>query len=207
LEAIKKDGSLNESKLQKTVVALVKSVNSKLKGFSRKETVAYYRDIVRRAWEQVGAAETPEVRGQVFGEGLEWTMLDEDFGKRTADTFREGPILLPTWWGYYRPWARTVPIGGRSGGAAVPSGPVRMPTLPGADFAASIVRGVEGTAGRIVRSVTGFTGGVTKTTNPPPKTSSRSGGWSGGSSGGSSCACACACACAGCACACAGGGR
>jgi len=207
LQAIKKDGSLNESKLQKAVVALVKSVNSKMKGFSRKETVAYYRDIVKRAWEQVGAAETPEVRGQVFGEGLEWTMLDDDFGQRTADTFREGPILLPTWWGYYRPWARTMPAGGTSGGAVVPTGPVRMPSLPGADFAASIVRGVEGTAGRIVRSVTGFTGSVTKTTNPPPKTSSRSGGWSGGSSGGSSCACACACACAGCACACAGGGR
>jgi hypothetical protein len=203
LEAIKKDGSLDEGKLQKAIVALVKGVNSKMKGFSRKETLVYYRDIVKRAWDQVSAAETPEVRGQVFGEGLEWTMLDDNFGKRTSDTFREGPILLPTWWGYYRPWGHAVPAGGASGGPVVPSGPVRMPTLPGADFAASIVRGVEGTAGRIV---TGFTGGVTQTTNPPPKTSSssRSGG---GSSGGSSCACACACACAGCACACAGGGR
>ena len=50
-------------------------------------------------------------------------------------------------------------------------------------------------------SLTDFTNGITKTTNPPPPPSKS--GWSGG--GGSSCACACAgCACA---CACAGGGR
>lgn len=207
LGTIKEDGSLNEIRLQNAVVALVKSVNSKMKGFSRKETVAYYRDIVKRAWDQVAGAETPEVRGQIFGEGLEWTMLDDDFNKRTSDTFREGPILLPTWWGYYRPWGHAAPAAVPSGGPLVPSGPARMPTLPGADFAASIVRGVEGTAGRIVRSVTGFTGGVTQTTNPPPKTSSGSSSGGSRSSGGGGCACACACACAGCACACAGGGR
>ncbi len=210
LDAVKADGTLSEPKLRAMVVDLVKGVNSKMKGFSRKETVAYYRDIVRRAWEQVDKAETPEVRGRVFGDGLEWTMLDSDFGKRTEDTFRQGPILLPTWWGGYRPWVHGAPAAGPapSGGSPMPSGPIQLPTLPGADFAAKIVRGIEGTAGRIVRSVTDFTGGVTQTTNPPPKTSSgsgRSGGWSGG--GGHSCACACACACAGCACACAGGGR
>jgi hypothetical protein len=197
--------------MRKMVVELVKGVNSKMKGFSRKETVAYYRDIVNRAWEQVGKAETPEVRGQVFGDGLEWAMLDSDFGKRTEETFRQGPIFLPTWWGGYRPWTHVAPAAGPvpGGGSIVPSGPVRLPTLPGADFAATIVRGIEGTAGRIVRSVTDFTGVVTQTTNPAPKTSgssSRSGGWSGGGGGGGR-SCACACACAGCACACAGGGR
>jgi len=207
LAAVKSDGALDEAKLQKAVVALVKGVNSKMKGFSRKETTAYYRDIVKRAWDQVNAAETPEVRGQIFGEGLEWTMLDDNFGRRTQDTFSQGPILLPRWWGYYRPWGQAVPAGPSSGGALAPAGPVRVPSLPGADFAASIVRGVEGTAGRIVRSVTGFTGGVTQTTNPPPKPSSSGGSRSSGGGGGHSCACACACACAGCACACAGGGR
>jgi len=192
LAAIDEKGALQEKKLQEMMIALVKEVNNKMKGFSRKETVAYYRDIIRRAWEQVEGAQTPEVRSRAFDEGLEWTLLDDDFEQRTERTFREGPVYIPTWWGHYRPWA--VPAG-----PTPSSGPV---TIPGADFAARVVRGVSDTAGRIVRSITGFTGGVTQVTNPPPRPS-----YSGTSRSGGSCACACACACAGCACACAGGGR
>jgi hypothetical protein len=208
LEAVKKDKTLSESKLRKMMVGLVKEVGSKMKGFSRKETVAYYKDIVKRAWQQIESAETPEVRSQRFDEGLEWSMLDDDFDDRVGRTFRTGPVYVPTWWGYHRPWvART-----RSTATATPSrsssgttaGRVQLPTLPGAAFAATVVNGVQSTASRIVRNVTGFTGGVTQSTNPPPKVSS---GGRYSSSGGSSCACACACACAGCACACAGGGR
>ncbi|MGB9723723.1 MAG: hypothetical protein ACP5OO_01350 [Chloroflexia bacterium] len=192
LAAVDDQGALQEKKLQEMMIALVKEVNNKMKGFSRKETAAYYRDIIRRAWEQVEGAQTPEVRSRLFDEGLEWTLLDDDFERRTERTFREGPVYVPTWWGHYRPWA--LPAGG-----APTAGPV---TLPGADFAAKVVRGVSDTAGRIVRSVTGFTGGVTQATNPPPRPS-----YSGSSRSGGGCACACACACAGCACACAGGGR
>jgi len=205
--AVKPDGSLEETGLQKMMVGLVSEVNNKIKGFSRKESVAYYRDIVQRAWQQVEGAETPEVKGQYFSEGLEWTMLDGDFARRTERTFREGPVFVPIWWGHYQPWAPAMPAGGGHPRAApvMPSGPVRLPTLPGGDFAAKIVRGIEGTAGKIVRSVTGFTGGVTNVTNPPPKpSSSGSRSYTGGGGGHS---CACACACAGCACACAGGGR
>ena len=208
LAAVKKDGTLSESRLRKMTVALVKAVNNKMKGFSRKESVAYYKRIVRQAWQQVEGAETPQVRGQRFDEQLEWTMLDDDFEDRTERTFRTGPVFVPMWWGYYRPWARTRPAVATGGGApsrpsAPSTGRVQLPTLPGAAFAASIVNGVQTTASRIVRNVTGFTSGVTRVTNPPPKPStSRS-----YSSSGGGCACACACACAGCACACAGGGR
>jgi hypothetical protein len=207
LDAVKKDGTLSETRLRKMMVAMVKEVGNKIKGFSRKETVAYYKDIVRRAWQQVETADTPEVRSQRFDEGLEWTMLDDDFDDRMGRTFT-GPVYMPPWWIYYRPWASRVRPATVSTGRATsrtPSGRgVQLPTLPGAAFAASIVTGVQSTASNIVRSVTGFTGDVTHVTNPPPKPSGRS---YGGSSGGSSCACACACACAGCACACAGGGR
>ena len=210
VEAVTSDGTLDEKELRKLMVALVKEVNNKMKGFSRRESVAYYRDIVRRAWQQVEGAETPEVRSQYFDEGLQWAMLDDDFGQRVERSFRTGPVFLPIWWGYYRPWAHVAasprPAAGTPSRAAPSSGgrSVQLPTLPGAAFAATIVRGVESTAGGIVRNVTGFTSGVTQVTNPPPKTS-RSGGSIG--RGGSGCACACACACAGCACACAGGGR
>jgi hypothetical protein len=208
LRAVKKDGTLSESKLRSTITGLIKTVNSKMKAFSRDESVAYYRDIVRRAWKQVEGAETPEVRSQRFDEGLEWTMLDDDFDDRTERVFRTGPVYVPMWWGYHRPLARATASAGsrpaRSAGApstgSRPSAP-SLPTLPGAAFAATVVRGVEGTASNMVRNVTDFTAGVTEVTNPPPKPSS--GGRGGGGGGG----CACACACAGCACACAGGGR
>jgi hypothetical protein len=209
IKAVKKDGTLSEKGLRSMMTSLIKAVNSKMKGFSRKESVVYYRDIVRRAWQQVEGADTPEVRSKRFDEGLEWAMLDKDFDDRTRRVFHTGPVYMPMWWGYYRPWASaTAGAGPVPKGRSAPStgSTPRLPTLPGAAFAASIVRGIENTSGRIVRNVTDFTGGVTKVTNPPPKPSTyTSGGRSSG--GGSSCACACACACAGCACACAGGGR
>jgi hypothetical protein len=195
--------TLDEAKLRTMMVDLVKSVNTKMKGFSRKESVAYYQDIVKRAWQQVEAGATPEVRGQLYSDGLEWTMLDDKFEDRTERTFRGGPVFVPIWWGYYLPWARTMPAGTPAPAAAPAGGPVRMPSLPGSDFAARMVRGIQGTAGSIVHNLTGFTGGVAQVTNPVPKTSYSGGGHSSGGS----CVCACACACAGCACACAGGGR
>ena len=206
LEAIKADQTLSEKKLRKMVVDLIKQVNNKMKGFSRKETIKYYQTIVEKAWTQVEKAQTPEVRSERFDERMEWTMLDDDFDDRMDRTFRGGPVFVPTWWPYYRPWASrtrsSTSGGGRSTGGTTPStGRVQLPTLPGATFAATMVNGVQDTASRIVRNVTGFTSGVTQVTNPPPKTSSGHRYSSGGSS------CACACACAGCACACAGGGR
>jgi hypothetical protein len=209
LEAVQKDGTLSEAKMRSTMTSLIKALNNKMKGFSRKESMVYYRDIVRRAWEQVESGETPEVRSKRFDEGLEWTMLDKDFDDRTERVFRTGPVYVPVWWGHYQPWATATASAGRPSvrPSARPSGTSSstpsLPTLPGAAFAASVVRGVEGTASSIVSNVTSFTGGVTRVTNPPPKPSSSGRSFGGG--GGSSCACACACA--GCACACAGGGR
>ncbi len=203
LESIKSNGKLDEKKLQKMVVALIKNLNKKLKGFSRKETVDYYKTIVDRAWKQVQADTTPEVKSRHFDQGLEWMMLDKNFDERTEKTFQSGPVYMPPWWAYYRPWrsrVNTSRIGGgtgspgRSGGKAV-----TLPTLPGSAFAGAIVSGIETTAGGIVSKVENFTGGITRRTNPPPVSSSGGGSSSGG--------CACACACAGCACACAGGGR
>jgi hypothetical protein len=207
LAAFKQDVKTRRRALQDVMVNLVKSVSEKMKGFSRKETSDYYKSITAHAWEQVEAANTPEVKSQKFDEVMEWTMLDRDFSDRTQDVFRTQPIFLPVWWGRYNPVYRSSPTAPASAGG-MPS--VSMPKLPGADFAASIVTGVHNFAGNVVGNITDFTSGVTNKTNPVPVTSysSRSGS-SGSRSGGSghSCACACACACAGCACACAGGGR
>jgi len=198
--------------LHEMMVNLVKSVAKKMKGFSRKETIAYYRDIIMRAWAQVEAAETPEVKSQKYDEVMEWTMLDRDYDDRTRRVFQGGPVYVPVWWGRYdpgyRPSVRPVTATG-AGGSPTAGGPkgASLPHLPGADFAASVVNGVQDFSSKMVGSVSAFTSSITNRTNPIPKSTSSGSKSSWRSSGGGGCACACACACAGCACACAGGGR
>lgn len=193
--------------LQNMMVDLVKSLTEKMKGFSRKETIDYYTTIMRKAWEQVEAAATPEVKMQKFDEAVDWTMLDKNFDDRTREVFRTGPVFIPTWWGRVdptiRPTIQNANVPAPSGGGQIS---IPLPSLPGSDFAASIVNSVQSFAGGVMGNLTSFTGGVTDKTNPVP-TSTYTASKGGGSSGGRSCACACACACAGCACACAGGGR
>ena len=216
LEAFKLDTNARKKALQLTMVNLIKSVTEKMKGFSRKETIAYYDQIMKNAWQQVTASATPEVKAQVYEEVMDWTMLDKDYEGKTQDVF-SGPVLVPTpsWWWRYdpavpRPSTSTAtstvkPIGmpvSTSGGSQ-PS--VSMPSMPGSAFAASVVNSVSSFSSKVLGGLPGFSSGVTNVTNPPPPPSTyRSSGSSGGGGGHS---CACACACAGCACACAGGGR
>jgi hypothetical protein len=190
--------SARRNELQEMMVNLVKSVSQKMKGFSRKETIAYYRDIVNRAWSEVEAADTPEVKSQKYDQVMEWTMLDKNYEGRTRDVFRTGPVFVPIWWPRYDPsFGRTTP----SQPVSMPSGSgVSLPHLPGSDFAASMVHGVQDFSSSVIGNVTDFTSKITNKTNPVPVSTSSGGRSSGGG-------CACACACAGCACACAGGGR
>ncbi|MDD2695382.1 MAG: hypothetical protein PHD58_05635 [Anaerolineales bacterium] len=187
------------------MVELVKEVSAKMKGFSRKETQTYYQDIIARAWAQVEAADTPEMKSQKYEEAMEWTMMDGDYEERTRRVFRQGPVFVPMWWPRYDPsFPRTAtarPISTPAAGG----GGLTLPHLPGSDFAASMVRGVESFSSGVVGNLTEFTSRVTDKTNPVPKPTYSSSRSYRSSSGG--CACACACACAGCACACAGGGR
>lgn len=203
LKAFEEKAGLERQKaLQAMTVALVKSVSEKMRGFSRKETVNYYKSIMERAWQQVEAANTPEVQSQKIEEAVEWTMLDRDYDDRMKRSIR-GPIFVPTWWGRYDPTFRPASLGGSTANAGLPSPQVGRTSLPGADFAASVVTGVQTFSSKVMGDLNTFTSRVTNATNPPPKTSGSS--YRSGGGGGRSCACACACA--GCACACAGGGR
>jgi hypothetical protein len=199
LSAFKEENAkARRNQLQDTTVKLVNSVSEKMKGFSRRETIDYYKKIMEKAWQQVEQADTPEVQGQLYDQNLEWTMLDRDYDDRTRRVFR-GPVFVPMWWGRYDPvW--------RGGSVSTPtSAPVSgrgSTALPGADFAASMVTGVQTFSSKVLGNVGDFTSRVTNVTNPPPKPST-----TGGRGGGGGRSCACACACAGCACACAGGGR
>jgi hypothetical protein len=200
LQAFRPDANLKQRRadLQDMTIKLVKAVSQKMKGFSRKETVAYYKKIMERAWAQIAAADTPEVQSELLDKAMEWTMLDKDYDERARRTYTR-PIFVPMWWGRYDPGygraagtARSVSVGG-----SAPSS--RSTGLPGADFAASVVGGAQTFSQKVIGNVSDFTSRVTNKTNPIPKSTS-----SGSRSGGG---CACACACAGCACACAGGGR
>lgn len=195
-----------KKKLQEMMIELVNSLSLKMKGFSRRETVAYYQDITRRAWAQVEAADTPEVKSKLYDDVMEWTMLDKDYDDRTRRTFSGGPVIIPTWWGRYDPGYSPAPRPAGGPGPVTTSGGgggLSLPNLPGAAFAASVVHGVQNFSAGVIGNVSDFTSSVTNKTNPVPVTT---GSYRSGSSGGG-CACACACACAGCACACAGGGR
>jgi hypothetical protein len=209
LKAFKESGRERQRLLQDMAVRLVKSVSEKMRGFSRRETIDYYKAITEKAWAQVEAADTPEVKSQKFDEALEWTMLDKDYDDRTRRVFR-GPMYAPMWWGRYNPTYRPA----SSSKPTVASGP--FPTsgqpvsssgrsaLPGAEFASQMVTGVQSFSQKVVGNINTFTEKVTGATNPLPKPTSSGKSRSGGGGGRS---CACACACAGCACACAGGGR
>jgi hypothetical protein len=205
LKAVReKDPNTRRKDLQDMTIQLVRSVGEKMKGFSRRETIEYYKRIMETAWEQVQKADTPEVQREFFEQKLEWTMLDRDYDDRSRRVFH-GPVFIPQWWGNYDPTYRTGPIrpsgGGTVSAPSQPSGAGRT-SLPGADFAASVVGGVQTFSQRVIGNINDFTSRVTNVTNPPPKPTS-----SGRSMGSGGRSCACACACAGCACACAGGGR
>jgi hypothetical protein len=206
LEAFKKDTKSARTKaLQAVMVDLVKTVTTKMKGFSHKETVQYYKTIMEKAWKMVEEVDTPDVKVAKYDEVMDWTMLDRDFDNRTRNVFVSPPQFYPIWWGRFDPTFRS------AGGVARPSTPLSgsssgktfsVPNLPGSDFAASMVTGMQSFSSNVVGDLTNFTDKITGVTNPAPKPSSSS--YRGGSGGSS---CACACACAGCACACAGGGR
>ena len=104
--------------LQDMMTNLVKSVSEKMRGFSRKETVAYYQDIMNKAWQQVEQADTPEMKMQMFDDAMDWTMLDRRFDDRTRDTFGPRPVILPGWW-----WRFDPTIGGGARPTVSTSGP------------------------------------------------------------------------------------
>jgi hypothetical protein len=188
LQAVKPGGALDEKALKKIFVDWIKVVQKKLKGFNVPKTREYYKSIVSQAWSQVQKSESSAELTRNLDEQFAWLMVDKHMDTRLKETLQNRQVSAPIWWRSYHPtstWSST-------GQAASPQ------FIPGAQFADSVVSRIENLADRAVGSLTGFTGGITSITNPPPARTYSGGGGSG---------CACACACAGCACACAGGGR
>jgi hypothetical protein len=203
LAALKADSTLDEAKLAHTVMSLRDTVEEKLRGYSRKDTVDYYRKIVTQAWTQVEQAGTVELASNAYNEQLLWLLLDPNQRTRTETVFRDriiqpDPLWFWWWYGYttYHPHPTYTP------NINVPTQSAKPPAIPGADFANNIATAVEGTSSNIVLNLEKFANSILP---PAPKASHEP------ARHGASCvcachACACACACVSCACACAGGG-
>ena len=204
LNAIKEDGTLDEEKLAQTVVFLRHTVEEKLRGYCRRDTIDYYRKIVAKAWEQVEQAGTPELASKAYDEQLLWLFLDPNYRSRTQTAFRDkafepSPFWLWYWYGYqhYHPKPTYKP------NIKTPTKAAKPPTIPGADFANNIATAVENTSNNIVANLEKFANAIVPM--PAAKASTNPAHHK------SSCVCACAacacvCACVSCACACAGGG-
>jgi len=82
LQSLKPDGSLDEEKLAHTVTILGDTVEQKLRGYSRKDTVDYYRKIVTQAWTQVEQAGTVELASNAYDEQLLWLLLTLTNGQK-----------------------------------------------------------------------------------------------------------------------------
>jgi hypothetical protein len=204
LNALKEDGTLDEEKLAGTIMYLRDTVEEKLRGYRRRDTVDYYASVVAKAWEQVEQAGAPELASKAYDEQLLWLFLDPNVQTRTQTAFRSmafqpSPLWLWYWYGYqhYYPNPTYTP------NVQAPTQAAKPPTIPGADFANNIATAVENTSNGIVVNLEKFANAILpfqpgKASNEPAHH-------------GADCvcacaACACACACVSCACACAGGG-
>jgi hypothetical protein len=203
LTSLRADGTLDEEKLAHTVMFLRDTVEQKMRGYSRKDTVEYYRKIVSQAWTQVEQAGTVELASNAYDEQLLWLMLDQNQRTRTETVFRDrvfqpNPLWFWWWYGYttYHPHPTYTP------NVNAPAQSGKPPAIPGVEFANNIATAVENTSSNIVVNLEKFANSILP---PAPKVSHEP------ARHGADCvcachACACACACVSCACACAGGG-
>jgi len=204
LKAVKEDGTLDEERLAETVMSLRDSVEEKMRGYCRRDTIDYYRKIVAKAWEQVEQAGTTELASKAYDEQLLWLLLDPNHQSRTTTafqdrTFEPSPFWFWYWYGYqhYHPNPTYKP------NVEAPAQSAKPPTIPGADFANNVATAVEKTSNNIVANLEKFANAIL----PMPAAEASTEPARHGASCVCACAsCACVCACVSCACACASGG-
>jgi len=205
LEAIKSDGTLDEEELAHAIMFLRDTLEQKLRGYSRSDTVDYYKKIVEKAWTQVEQAGTADIASKAYDEQLLWLLLDPNYRARTETTFQNrvfepSPLWFWWWYGYthYTPRPTYTP------NVNAPTQSAKPPGIPGAEFARNLVTSVEKTSSNIVGNLEKFAGAIIPAA--PPAKASHESARQGASCACACAACACACACVSCACACAGGG-
>jgi hypothetical protein len=203
LNAIKPDGSLDEKKLASTIMEIQSTVEKKLKGYCRKDTIDYYRRIVEKAWKQVETAETAKLTSKLYDEQLLWLLLDPNTSKRTQTVFNNRVFEPePFWFWYWYSYRYYSPNPTYNPNIKTPSKSPKTPAIPGADFANNIANAIEQSANNFVVNLEKFSNSIL----PQPPKSSKQPIQKKAKCVCACAACACACACVSCACACAGGG-
>ena len=203
LKAIKKNGALDEVKLAETIMQLRDTVETKLRGYCRQDTIAYYKNIVAKGWQQVRQAGTPEIASKAYNENLLWLLLDKNFESQTKDTFSDKVFKPETdWWWYWYGYTYYYP---KPTYKPLPATTKPPPTIPGAEFANNIVTSIEKTTNNIVANMEKFANSILPAP-PPSQHTSRQPVHDGASCVCACASCACVCACVSCACACASGG-
>jgi hypothetical protein len=204
IRAIERDGRLNEKRLAEAIMVLRAGVQQGMTGYCRKDTVDYYRRTLKKAWEEVRSAKTPELMSNAYDERLLWLLLDESFQEKNEELFRDNSFLPnPSWWwyqyneGYYSASPRER--------IERPSRSLEIKEIPGVRFAETVASAMEQTAQRFASDIEKFTDSIIP--EPPPSEKASQESVHHKSSCVCACAsCACACACVSCACACASGG-
>ena len=204
LSAIRPDGILDEKTLALTYQGLSTTVNQKLRGYSREDTTKYYKSIVDTAWKQVTGAQTPELRGEALNQNIDWLLSDQKFDEQLKTSFPPGTIITPNpaWWWYWGIPRIPTPQNPSRPTAYPPTDmPSKPMTLPGQDFANTVVLGLQSASNNMVKNIQDFANKLIPFQPPPSNQPVNK----------KSCvcachSCACACACVSCACACAGGG-
>lgn len=227
-------GPIKNCDLNEPLGGLIKSVANRMAGFDLKETQAYYRLIIQRAWtEAESIGEVPQ-RDEALDRSYEWILMDENWAEVFERWARRGYRYHPRWDRHRRtgrgpvividggglPGGR-IPGGGTAGGGSgSPSGPIPDSSKTSlGEVAASFVGWTENTMGSFVSAIEPAkmgldipkSGGILDLSSIDRVTAdvfqalAESAAKGGGGRSGGGCACACAgCACA---CACAGGGR
>jgi hypothetical protein len=209
LDALKADGTLDEEKLARTIQFLGYTVEEKLRGYCRRDTVNYYRKVVEKAWNQVDQAGTSKLASEAYNEQLLWLLLDPEYNIKTRERFATRSFEpTPFWFWYWYGYKHYYPNPTYKPNTTTPTAAGKPPIIPGVEFANNIATAVETTSANIVANLAKFADSLVSTLSPArqPRTTSHKPAHHRVSCVCACAACACACACVSCACACAGGG-
>ncbi len=206
LSCIKED-KLDERCLIEVIKLLHKRLERELSGYSRKETLHFYEDLVDSIWRKVYEAYSSQEKLEIVKDNLMWMLTDENFEKKLKRALRHrakevevrrGEIMTPyppdIWIWLPGPWPTAAsPVSPTPTTSSIPKAGV--PSVSNIEKTAdSITRSVEKVSSGIVKNIEEFSNNVAKAIVPSGSRRARS------------VSCACACACVSCACACAGGG-
>ena len=104
MAAIDADKRLNKSSLRTLFTDMIKGLQTKMAGFSRRETNMYYQSIMNKAWDQVKNA-PKEKLPEELADSLEWLAMDPEYENK-LEPYANDTILFPGRTAY---WYRNFP--------------------------------------------------------------------------------------------------